>query len=56
MLLRQWSFHLPPAGCCKRAAYLLVWAGKTTIAMQFLLEGTRRGEPALYVSISEKRL
>ena len=27
--------------------------GKTTIALQFLLEGARRGEPALYVSLSE---
>jgi circadian clock protein KaiC len=30
-------------------------SGKTTIAMQFLLEGVRRGEPALYVSMSETR-
>jgi circadian clock protein KaiC len=29
--------------------------GKTTIGMQFLLEGTRRGEAALYVSMSETR-
>ncbi|WP_326535272.1 ATPase domain-containing protein [Pseudorhodoferax sp.] len=28
-------------------------AGKTTIAMQFLLEGARRGEPVLYVTLSE---
>lgn len=28
-------------------------AGKTTIAMQFLLEGVRRGEPVLYVTLSE---
>lgn len=27
--------------------------GKTTLAMQFLLEGARRGEPGLYVAISE---
>ena len=27
--------------------------GKTTLALQFLLEGARRGEPALYVSLSE---
>ncbi|HET9086006.1 MAG TPA: ATPase domain-containing protein, partial [Acidobacteriaceae bacterium] len=29
--------------------------GKTTLAMQFLLEGVRRGEPALYVTLSESR-
>ncbi|MET3495099.1 circadian clock protein KaiC [Variovorax boronicumulans] len=28
-------------------------AGKTTIALQFLLEGTRRGESVLYVTLSE---
>ena len=27
--------------------------GKTTIALQFLLEGTRRGEKGLYVTLSE---
>jgi circadian clock protein KaiC len=27
--------------------------GKTTIALQFLLEGARRGEPVLYVTLSE---
>lgn len=30
-------------------------SGKTTIAMQFLLEGARRGEAGLYVSMSETR-
>src|SRR4051794_27198052 len=30
-------------------------SGKTTIAMQFLLEGVRQGEPVLYVSMSETR-
>ena len=29
--------------------------GKTTLAMQFLLEGVRRGEPCLYVTLSETR-
>ena len=29
--------------------------GKTTLAMQFLLEGIRRGEPCLYVTLSETR-
>ena len=28
-------------------------AGKTTLALQFLLEGARRGEPTLYISLSE---
>ena len=27
--------------------------GKTTLAMQFLLEGVRQGEPVLYISLSE---
>src|ERR1051326_7636705 len=27
--------------------------GKTTLALQFLLEGVRRGEPSLYVTLSE---
>ncbi len=29
--------------------------GKTTLALQFLLEGARRGEPVLYVTLSETR-
>jgi circadian clock protein KaiC len=29
--------------------------GKTTMALQFLLEGVRRGEPALYVTLSETK-
>ena len=28
-------------------------AGKTTLALQFLMEGVRRGEPALYVTLDE---
>lgn len=31
-------------------------AGKTTIAMQFLLEGARRGESVLYVTLSETEI
>ena len=27
--------------------------GKTTFSLQFLLEGARRGEPGLYVTLSE---
>src|ERR1700722_424298 len=30
-------------------------AGKTTLAMQFLLEGARRGETGLYITLSETR-
>src|SRR3954468_1634432 len=29
--------------------------GKTTLAMQFLLEGARAGEKALYITLSETR-
>lgn len=29
--------------------------GKTTLALQFLLEGVRRGEPALYITLSETK-
>ena len=28
-------------------------SGKTTLALQFLFEGVRRGEPVLYVTLSE---
>src|SRR5262245_49967280 len=28
-------------------------SGKTTLALQFLLDGARRGEPVLYVTLSE---
>lgn len=31
-------------------------SGKTTLAMQFLLEGARRGEPTLYVSLAESEV
>jgi circadian clock protein KaiC len=43
-----------PAGC----AYLVEGhpgVGKTTVAMQFLLEGVRRGEKCLYVTLSESK-
>src|SRR5579883_2794628 len=29
--------------------------GKTTLGLQFLLEGVRRGEPCLYATLSETR-
>src|SRR5918911_412059 len=28
-------------------------SGKTTLALQFLMEGARRGEPVIYVTLSE---
>jgi circadian clock protein KaiC len=31
-------------------------SGKTTLALQFLLEGARRGEPVLYITLSETRV
>src|SRR5688500_16054123 len=30
-------------------------SGKTTLAMQFLIEGARRGEPVLYITLSETK-
>ena len=30
-------------------------AGKTTLALHFLMEGARRGEPGLYVTLSETK-
>lgn len=30
-------------------------SGKTTLSLQFLLEGVRRGEPVLYITLSETR-
>src|SRR5678815_4650278 len=43
-----------PRNCC----YLIQGdpgSGKTTLAMQFLLEGVRRGEPGFYITLSETR-
>lgn len=45
-------------GLPENCVYLLTGipgSGKTTFAMQFLLEGLRRGEPSLYVTLSESR-
>ena len=42
----------------KRRLYLIqgeAGVGKTTLALQFLLEGDRRGEPGLYITLSESR-
>src|SRR4028119_1369708 len=30
-------------------------AGKTTLGLQFLLEGVRKGEPCLYITLSESK-
>src|SRR5687767_5302439 len=30
-------------------------AGKTTLAIQFLLDGARKGEPGLYITLSESK-
>src|SRR4051812_12622053 len=47
------------AGGLPRAGLYLVegtpGVGKTTLAMQFLLEGKKRGERGLYVTLSETR-
>ncbi len=43
-----------PAGCL----YMITGspgAGKTTLALQFLLEGVRQGEPCLYFALSESK-
>src|SRR5262245_15280074 len=43
-------------GFARRRVYLIEGvpgSGKTTLALQFLLEGVRRGEPVLYVTLSE---
>ena len=43
-------------GLPRRRTYLVRGApgtGKTTLGLQFLLEGARRGDPGLYVTLSE---
>ena len=43
-------------GLTKERLYLLEGdpgAGKTTMALQFLIEGARRGEPVLYITLAE---
>ncbi len=48
--------HILGGGLPKERVYLVQGdpgAGKTTLAIQFLLEGARNGEPGLYVTLSE---
>ena len=45
-------------GLCRNHLYLIEGdpgTGKTTIAMQFLMEGARRGQKGLYVTLSESK-
>jgi circadian clock protein KaiC len=48
--------HILAGGLTANRSYLLEGApgsGKTTIALQFLLEGAKRGEKGLYITLSE---
>lgn len=50
--------HILGGGLPARRLYLIQGppgSGKTTLALQFLLEGARRGEKVLYISLSETR-
>src|SRR5260370_31900276 len=50
--------HILGGGFPPQALYLLQGdpgVGKTTLAMQFLLAGSRRGESCLYITFSETR-
>jgi circadian clock protein KaiC len=50
--------HVLGGGLPRERIYLLQGdpgSGKTTLAMQFLLEGVRRREPVLYVTLSETK-
>lgn len=50
--------HILRGGLPANRLYLLrglPGAGKTTVALQFLLDGVQRGEPALYITLSETK-
>jgi circadian clock protein KaiC len=50
--------HIIGSGLIPGRLYLIdgdPGAGKTTLALQFLLEGVRSGERCLYVTLSETR-
>lgn len=50
--------HILRGGLPMNRLYLLrglPGAGKTTLALQFLLDGVQRGEPALYITLSETK-
>ena len=50
--------HILLGGFPRNHVYLLQGdpgVGKTTLGLQFLLEGVRNGEPGLYLTLSETR-
>jgi circadian clock protein KaiC len=50
--------HILDGGYAARRSHLIEGrpgSGKTTLAMQFLLEGAKRGEGCLYITLSESR-
>jgi circadian clock protein KaiC len=50
--------HILRGGLLPRRLYLIEGmpgTGKTTLGLQFLLEGARRGEPGLFVTLSESK-
>jgi circadian clock protein KaiC len=51
--------HILAGGLTKERLYLLdgdPGSGKTTIALQFLAEGAKRGEPVLYITLAENNV
>src|SRR3954471_21740654 len=50
--------HILGGGFLKEGFYLLQGdpgSGKTTVALQFLMEGARSGKPGLYITLTETR-